>query len=110
MTERPVACSLSDGELAERRAGLFTHLRHDRQEARWLSDGVAWRFSSGPSVIAALAEFIGLESQCCPFLRFQLTVEPDGGPVWLELSGPTGTRDFLGATLSPTGEPPTVKA
>ena len=52
MTELPVACTLSERELAERRAGLLTDLRRYRQEARWLSDGVALRFPSGPSVIA----------------------------------------------------------
>jgi hypothetical protein len=105
MTELPVACTLSERELAERRADLLTHLRRHRQEARWLSDGVALRFPSGPSVIAVLAEFVRLESQCCPFLRFQLTVEPGGGPVWLELSGPAGTRDFLAGEFEPTGAP-----
>jgi hypothetical protein len=45
--------------------------------------------------LALLGEFSQLESQCCPFLRFQLTVELGGGPVWLELTGPPGTRDFL---------------
>ena len=72
MTEIPVACTLSDRELAERRGGLLSELRGHRQETRWLSDGVALRFPSGPSVIACVAEFIRLESQCCPFLRFQL--------------------------------------
>ena len=34
-------------------------------------------------------------------LRFQITVEPDGGPIWLELTGPSGTREFLDALLTP---------
>jgi hypothetical protein len=105
MTELPVACTLSERELAERRAGLLSELRRHRQEARWLSDGVALRFPSGPSVMAVLTEFIRLESQCCSFLRFQLTVEPGGGPVWLELSAPAGTRDFLAGELELTGAP-----
>lgn len=99
MTELPVACTLSDRELAERRGGLLSDLRRHRQETRWLSDGVALRFPPGPSVLACLTEFIRLESQCCPFLRFQLTVEPGGGPLWLELTGPAGTRDFLAGEL-----------
>jgi hypothetical protein len=105
MTELPVACTLAERELAERRAGLLTELRRHRQEARWLSDGVALRFPSRPSVMSVLAEFVRLESQCCPFLRFQLTVEPGGGPVWLELSGPAGTCDFLAGELELTGAP-----
>jgi len=110
MTELPVACTLGDRDLAERRGGLLSDLRRHRQEAHWLSDGVALRFPPGPGVIACLTEFIRLESQCCPFLRFQLTVEPGGGPLWLELTGPAGTRDFLAGALEATGEPPTAKA
>jgi hypothetical protein len=89
-------------------AGLLTGLRRYRQEARWSADGVALRFPSGSSVIAALGEFIRLESQCCSFLRFQLTVEPGGGPVWLELRGPAGTRDFLAREFEATDAPPTA--
>jgi hypothetical protein len=32
-------------------------------------------------------------------LRFDLTIEPDGGPIWLELAGPPRTREFLSAPL-----------
>jgi hypothetical protein len=108
MSELPVACTLSERELAERRASLLTDLRRYRQGARWLPEGVALRFPSGPSVMAVLVEFIRLESQCCPFLRFQLTVEPGSGPVWLELSGPAGSRDFLAREFEPTGAPTTA--
>src|SRR5262245_20851392 len=108
MTELPVACALSERELVERRAGLFANLRRYRREVRWLSEGAAVRFAGGPEVIALLTEFIRLEARCCPFLRFQLTVEPGAGPVWLELSGPAGTRDFLARELAPIpeSEPP----
>jgi hypothetical protein len=42
---------------------------------------------------------INAERQCCRFLRFQLTVEPDEGPLILDLTGPPGTRDFLAAMV-----------
>jgi hypothetical protein len=35
------------------------------------------------------------ERHCCRFLRFVLTVEPGGGPMWLETTGPEGTVEFL---------------
>ncbi len=91
----PVACTLSAPGLAKRRAGLFTDLARRRQEARWLPEGIALRYSSEEGTLALLGEFIQLERQCCPFLRFQLTVEPGAGPIWLELTGPAGTREFL---------------
>ena len=103
MTHLPVACTLSQPDLARRRAGLFADLARRRQEARWLSEGVALRYSSEQGTLALLAEFIQLERQCCPLLRFQLTVEPGGGPIWLELTGPPGTREFLAHEIGGPG-------
>ena len=103
MTHLPVACTLSQPDLARRRAGLFAELARRRQEARWLSEGVALRYSSEQGTLALLGEFIQLERQCCPFLRFQLTVEPGGGPIWLELTGPAGTREFLAHEIGDPG-------
>jgi hypothetical protein len=94
-TGLPVACTLSEPELAQRRAGLFADLARRRQEARWLPEGISLRYRSEEGTLALLGEFIQLERQCCPFLRFQLTVEPGDGPIWLELTGPAGTREFL---------------
>ena len=98
MTDRPhlpVACTLSGPDLATRRAGLLNDLGGRRREARWLPEGITLRYSSEAGTLALLGEFIHLESRCCPFLRFQLTVEPGGDPIWLELTGPPGTREFL---------------
>jgi len=101
--ELPVACTLTEPELAARRAGVLTAIRRDQQEARWLPDGVALRFTAEPARLAMLAAFVDLERRCCAFLRFRLTVEPGGGPVWLELTGPPGARDFLAAEVVAPG-------
>jgi hypothetical protein len=105
-TQPPVACTLSEPDLATRRAGLFADLARRRQEARWLPEGITLRYSSEQGTLALLGEFIQLESQCCPFLRFQLTVEAAGGPISLELTGPPGTREFLAHEVSATGPCP----
>lgn len=115
MSEPPVACSLSPRELRERRAGIIARLRRHREETRVLPDGIAVQYdASTPEVLAALGEFIAAERQCCPFLRFRLTVEPGAGPVWLELTGPSGTREFLereiyGAAEMTAEAPPTPR-
>jgi hypothetical protein len=103
MAELPVACSLSEPGLAARRAGVLTAIRCDQEEARWLPNGVALRFAVEPDRLATLASFVDLERRCCAFLRFRLTVEPGGGPIWLELTGPPGTREFLAAELVAPG-------
>jgi hypothetical protein len=103
MTQLPVACTLSEPALAKRRAGLFADLARRRQEARWLPEGLTMGYSPEQGTLALLGEFIQLERQCCPFLRFQLTVEPGGGPIWLELTGPPGTREFLAHEIGDPG-------
>ena len=99
MAELPIVCSLIEPELQARRAGVLAEVRQSQQEARWLPDGLARRFPADPERLAMLATFIERERGCCAFLRFRLTVEPGGGPVWLELTGPQGTRDFLAAEV-----------
>lgn len=67
-------------------------------ERRELPDGYVVRFS--PDDYAAVARFIANERLCCPFLEFQLSVKPDAGPLWLQITGPEGTREMLDAELS----------
>lgn len=40
------------------------------------------------------------ERQCCRFFRFRLTIEPDLGPFWLEVTGPPGVKEFLSELLT----------
>jgi hypothetical protein len=84
---------------------VLASVRRTLTEARWLPDGVLLRFAADPEQLEMLATFIALERRCCAFLRFRLTVEPGGGPVWLELTGPPGTREFLAAELAGAGAP-----
>lgn len=98
-TSLPVACSLTESELQERRSSVLQKLKRAVLEVKELSDGYAYRFPSDDALIVELAELVSLERRCCQFLRFGITVEPDGGPVWLEMSGPQGTKDFLAAVF-----------
>jgi hypothetical protein len=46
-----------------------------------------------------LARFLTNERRCCPFLSFDIAIASNGGPVWLHITGPEGTREFLAAEL-----------
>ena len=46
-----------------------------------------------------VARWIANERVCCPFLRFRIELEPEGGTIHLTLTGPTGTRAFLESEL-----------
>ena len=98
MTELPIACTLSGVDRQERGEKLARILAR-AEESRRLDEGLALRFPGGDPVLEELSELIRLERQCCPFLTFRLTVGPGGGPIWLELSGPSGTGAFLDAEL-----------
>jgi hypothetical protein len=95
MNDLPIACALTSAELQERRQTILQKIRSAVIESRELQDGYAYCFASENQQLAEIASMIELERQCCPFLRFSLTIEPNGGPIWLELTGPDGTKEFL---------------
>jgi hypothetical protein len=64
-----------------------------------LPNGFRWRFAASGEFLAAAAETINTERQCCRFLQFVLVIEPEGGPIWLEITGPEGTAAFLETLL-----------
>jgi len=91
----PIVCELTPAEIQARRAELLPGLLAQAEECTTLPNGFRWRFGASYEVLAAMAETINEERQCCRFLRFVLTIESDGGPMWLEITGPEGTAEFL---------------
>jgi hypothetical protein len=96
-TSLPIACSLTDAELQERSRDVLRRVGAAVVEVKELPDGYAYRLPSDTKWIGELAHLIQLERACCLFLRFQLIIEPDHGPIRLELTGPPGTKEFLAA-------------
>jgi len=99
MTQIPIACTLPPDALQARRNELLAGLLHHAEHHEFTEDGLRVRFTAGTDTVATLARVVDAERHCCRFLRFVITVEPDGGPVLLELSGPAGTRDFIAGLL-----------
>ena len=97
--DNPIACTLLPDALQARRDGLLVDLLQRAEQHELTEDGLRVRFSPAIDAVATLARVVDAERQCCRFLRFVITVEPDGGPVCLALSGPAGTREFLAALL-----------
>jgi hypothetical protein len=95
----PIACNLNDAEFRERRGDLLNTFQRVLLETRELDAGYAYRFPSDGNWIAELAQLITFERACCPFLSFTLRIEPANGPLWLDLTGPDGTKDFLRSLL-----------
>ena len=99
MSELPIACTLTPEALQTRREGLLMDLVRRTLRREDLTDGLRLEFAPSGETIALIARAVEAERHCCRFLRFGMTVEPDGGPVFLELTGPAGTRDFVSALI-----------
>jgi hypothetical protein len=99
MTDLPIACALSPAALRARRKQLLSELVQLAEDQQQLPGGYRLRFGATEEMLSTIARTVEAERQCCRFLRFQITVEPNGGPISLELSGPPGTREFISALL-----------
>ena len=95
----PIVCTLSDMELEQRRKTTLDDLVAQAEEIRALENGYGFRFGAADMILEEIASLIQKERRCCRFLRFDLRVMPDEGPMWLELTGPEGTKEFLETTL-----------
>ena len=98
--EIPVACCLSDEELRNREATLLAQFRAALIESEELKDGYSFRLPGDKKSMALVAELIMAERECCPFLKFELSMEPGMGPVSVRMTGPAGTREFLKSILT----------
>ncbi|HEV8199266.1 MAG TPA: hypothetical protein VGS03_04530 [Candidatus Polarisedimenticolia bacterium] len=77
------------------REGLLPGLLAKAVSRESIAGGFRWRFEFQPDLLAKAAAVIEAEHHCCRFLRFHLIVEPGDGPLWLEVTGPEGTENFL---------------
>ena len=93
----PVACRLTLKEMRDRQASLIPALLECAVAITPSGEGYRLQFNSDAGTLHRIAEVIAAESQCCPFLQFDLCVPPAQGDVTLTVSGPKGTRVFLDA-------------
>jgi hypothetical protein len=99
MPDSQIVCTLQPGELNARATELLpgvvavARARHD------IENGLRFEFEAAGDILSTIARMIDAERQCCQFLRFQLTVEAGRGPVVLDVTGPPGSQEFLGAMI-----------
>ena len=95
-----VACCLSDAALRKRVATLLARFESAVIATEELPDGYVFHVPGDKKSMGAVWEAIVAERECCPFLTFELTAQPNMGPVSVRMTGPAGTKDFLKAVLS----------
>ena len=100
MADLPIACSLQPGELKRRAADLLPGVVRTATTCASITGGYRFEFAPSAELLSALVGVVDAERQCCRFLRFQLTVEPNDGPIRLDVTGPEGTQEFLGELLN----------
>lgn len=95
--DMPIACTLNGVEFAEREQMLQTELVGLVERVEELADGVRLWVSaeSTPKIL----DFINFERNCCRFFEFDWRFSADNGPIWLDIRGPVGTKQFLTSWL-----------
>lgn len=91
----PIPCTLTPEEMRRGRESLLPGIIARAGAHEPVDGGFCFRFTSEAGLIPALAAMIEAERRCCRFLHFEVSAEPDEGPVWLAVTGPPGTGDFL---------------
>ena len=78
---------------------MHRQLCADAKDVKALEDGYAFGHSSDETMLMAIAEFVANERLCCPFSEFGITVERDGGSVWLQITGEGEAKRVLEAEM-----------
>lgn len=94
-----LTCTLTSSELQKRKANVLHNLRRQILSKKELEHGYAFKFSGTDQVLDQLSEFIKTERACCDFFTFRLLITGDKSEIWLELTGPEGTKDFITTEL-----------
>ena len=76
---------------------LTKRLRSAARDRSELANGYAFTLAGNAISLPEVAEWIGMERLCCPFLTFQLSASGDHTDWQLKLTGPKGSKAILQA-------------
>jgi hypothetical protein len=62
---------------------------------RELPDGYEFELPADNKTYQLLTEWAFQERLCCPFFDIDLRFEREDGPLWLRLTGRSGTKEFI---------------
>jgi hypothetical protein len=95
------ACNLAALSAEQRRqhSRVTEQLKSEVLAGKELPDGYAFQFAPHTDTLRLLVDFVANERLCCPFFTFTIRVEPESGPIWLQLTGEEGIQAFIRAEL-----------
>src|SRR5438094_9948983 len=65
------------------------------KSTRELPDGYEFELPADDKTYQLLTEWAFQERLCCPFFDIDLRFDREGGPLWLRLTGRSGTKEFI---------------
>jgi hypothetical protein len=96
-TPTPFVCNL--GVMNQEERGRYISLSRKvmgaGDERRELDNGYAFRLAAAKISLMEIAEWVTFERRCCPFFNLQIEAEPNGGPLWLRMTGAPGIKQFI---------------
>ena len=97
---KPLVCKLTTPELQQRKRTILKQIREAILEQQEITNGIILKLNGSDQILDLATSFIKTERMCCDFFTFELTVEDAAtGFVWLSLTGPDGTREFIKSEL-----------
>ena len=93
--DRQLACRLPDEEQDRQWDDVASEVFAAVEDAREMDDGYAFRFPTGDEWVRTLTEYVLYERDCCPFVQFELALEPDHGATWLRMRGGEDVKRFV---------------
>ena len=88
----PIVCTLSDGEVQERR-DLLEWLRTNLVRSQRSEHGLLLHFPAGDGIDAQLRHFAQVEKDCCRFWGFD--IERDGSTTTLRWDAPPAADELV---------------
>jgi len=98
-TDRELACRLPDEEQDRQWEDVASEVYAAVEETKELEDGYGFRFPSSDEWFRTLSEYVLYERGCCPFVQFELALEPKGGATWLRMRGGDDVKRFVREVL-----------
>lgn len=100
--EIPIACNLEVFNQSERKLHheLLTQVMTRFQNVKELSNGYQLSYTYNDKLFKKIAEWLTLESRCCPFVNFKLELDKTKNLITLYLTGHEGVKQILKCTIN----------
>lgn len=89
-----VSCTLTEAEVERRSKWVSAELLPRLERVTERDDGFTFVFPFSDDTLAAVTKFVQLETRCCSFGSFDVSVSPPE-PILLDFYGPDGSKALI---------------